>query len=285
MKTQLKPLWVLILIAVAITSCNQRDKETKDSLNINELLSENAKDFTFAGVLSEIDKDLEIVKEKSEIIELSSTINEEGEIENKEEVLKNISMINSIMDDNRKKVNELKESIGDSNKTNMDLFHLSELTKSRLEKQEESLEDLKAILNRKSFRLEDLNKRMSPIALQIEKKNDLITQLKSNVNTGYYNVGSYKSLKEKEIVEKHGGIMGIGAVKSIDEDFNQSDFNKIDITKVTKVKVDSKKAKLLTEHPVSSYEFEMSQGKVDYLKILNPKEFWRTSKYLVVETK
>ena len=42
---------------------------------------------------------------------------------------------------------------------------------------------------------------------------------------------------------------------------------------------------MLTTHPVGSYALEKdSKGEV-VLKIMNPKEFWSVSKYLVIQVK
>lgn len=285
MNIRIKSLWLSILVGLTITSCNQETKKNKDSLTVNKFLSDDASTLNYVETLAEIEEDLEIIKEKNGVIELSSKIGKEGKIINKDDVLRNIAMINSIMDENRAKIEELNNRLENSNNINMDLILLSKMTNDKISEQENTLDDLKTKLNRKSFRLEDLNERMSIVSLENAKMNDLIAELKSKANSGYYAVGPYKLLKEKEIVEKEGGIIGIGAVKTIDEDFSQEDFNEIDISKVTKVNVDSKKAKLLTVHPTDSYKFKTKNDKVDYLEILKPDEFWKASKYLIVETK
>ena len=44
----------------------------------------------------------------------------------------------------------------------------------------------------------------------------------------------------------------------------------------------SKKAKIVTTHPSSSYSFDGPEGQVDNLIITDHAKFWSTSKYLVI---
>jgi len=56
---------------------------------------------------------------------------------------------------------------------------------------------------------------------------------------------------------------------------------------MTEIPIETRKAKLLTVHPAGTYEFkDLNDDKqIDILEIKNPKEFWKTSRYLVVMTR
>jgi galactitol-specific phosphotransferase system IIB component len=98
-------------------------------------------------------------------------------------------------------------------------------------------------------------------------------------------VGTYKQLKTKNVVEKEGGIAGLGSSEKLKSDFNQEYFTKVDITKVQNIPLHTKKAELITAHPIGSYEFEKNDKKViTNLIITDPEKFWEASKYLIVMT-
>ncbi len=51
---------------------------------------------------------------------------------------------------------------------------------------------------------------------------------------------------------------------------------------MTEISILSKKAKLLSNHPSSSYKFVGDKKLVQSLQILDYKAFWANSKYLVI---
>jgi hypothetical protein len=105
----------------------------------------------------------------------------------------------------------------------------------------------------------------------------------ASLNTAYYCYGTFKELKEKGVITKEGGFIGIGRTEKLTEDFNKSYFTKIDITETTSIDLYSDKAKLVTNHPSGSYALEgQEEDKVDKLVITEPGEFWGASKYLVI---
>ena len=69
------------------------------------------------------------------------------------------------------------------------------------------------------------------------------------------------------------------------ENFNKNYFTKIDIRTERTIPLYSKSAKVLTPHPTSSYRLEADANKNYTLHILDPNQFWSTSKYLVIQVK
>jgi hypothetical protein len=68
-------------------------------------------------------------------------------------------------------------------------------------------------------------------------------------------------------------------------DFNKDYFTKIDIRKDKEIRLYSRSAKMLTSHPISSYTLQRDINKQYVLTILDPQQFWATSKYLVILVK
>ena len=90
-----------------------------------------------------------------------------------------------------------------------------------------------------------------------------------------------KELKEKKILDKKGGIAGIGSGKNLNKDFDKKLFNTIDIRNKTSFEINSKKMKIITTHPTNSYQV-YGEKPVDSLVVKDPMEFWSVSKYLVI---
>ena len=74
----------------------------------------------------------------------------------------------------------------------------------------------------------------------------------------------------------------MGKTANINKDFDQNAFNKIDITKTPAIVINNKKAKIVTDHPSTSYTIHGDKKHVDSLSINDYKAFWRSSKYLVI---
>jgi len=76
----------------------------------------------------------------------------------------------------------------------------------------------------------------------------------------------------------------MGRKEFLVSDFPDSLFAEIDVTQTTTIPVNSKNVKLITDHPSNSYELiKENENQVAYIAIKDPDEFWKISKYAVVE--
>ena len=71
--------------------------------------------------------------------------------------------------------------------------------------------------------------------------------------------------------------------KVMEGEFNKNYFTAVDMLKLHDIPFDSKKAKLLTNHPEGTYELQKDNEGYLTLVITNPDSFWSLSRYLVVE--
>ncbi len=103
---------------------------------------------------------------------------------------------------------------------------------------------------------------------------------KEKLNTAYYALGTAKELTKNGVLTKEGGFIGLGKTQQVD--FTKAYFTKVDIPGTNSIIIGAKKAKLITNPPIGSYKIEGENGNADKLTILNSKEFWSVSKYLVI---
>ena len=92
------------------------------------------------------------------------------------------------------------------------------------------------------------------------------------MNKAYVVSGTYKDLKEKGVLVKEGGVLGLGKKESLQENFKDDNlFTQVDITKTKTIPVNSKSAKLVTEHPANSYKMVKDESIIRPLPILKSK--------------
>jgi hypothetical protein len=233
----------------------------------------------------EIEKDLASVKEKENIITMKTSDTEFSK-DKKQQILKDIEYVNTLLDQNKKKIASLTAQLNNQGGTIKGLqVKLAELENS-IKLRETEIADLKVALTKKDFEIEQLNTRMSEAQVAIAQKDETITDQTAEMNKGFIASGTYKSLKEKGLVSKEGGFLGLGKKESLIQDFADGAFTQVNITEVKSIPVNSKSAKLITEHPTTSYELVRDKdNKIASIDIKNSDEFWKISKYAVVEIK
>lgn len=125
------------------------------------------------------------------------------------------------------------------------------------------------------------------LAMQKEQNQILcrtVEMKEEELEKAWFAFGTFDELKEKAVIQKKGGILGLGAVKSLTPEFNKAYFTEIDIYEVTQIPIMSKKAEIITNHPHDSYKI-VGSDQIEYIEILDPENFWKVSKYLTVVVK
>ncbi len=158
-----------------------------------------------------------------------------------------------------------------------------DLLSRSIEKKDKEITKLRNTLSQLNFQMAELNQRLDSIQQLSQQKDLEIKAQKEILNTGYYIVGTFKELLELGIVKRKGGIVGIGSISHIDDNFDTKLFTKIDINETKRIPLKYKRAKVLSTHPAEAYKFYCPNNIYDKLIITQPKNFWSTSKYLVIE--
>ncbi|MPQ48039.1 hypothetical protein GCQ56_13615 [Marinifilum sp. N1E240] len=284
----MKRIFLVLLILPFFVACNQ--KELKQLKEQNQQLTSMAKqkDSTindFIESLNTIEENLEIIKEKETIIAVNS---ENPNKSQKQKIASDLTSINNLLEQNREKIADLDKKLNNSWYQNSKLRKLTDRLKTELENKETEIIALNGKVAKLNIEVENLNGQVTELngtVLALNTENDAktkeIEEKTSELNTGFYVFGTSKELQEKKVITKDGGFIGIGKTAVLSKDFNTSEFKKIDITKTTTIPVSGKKISLVTSHPSSSYKVEGVE-KIEGITILDPVEFWKSSKYLVV---
>ena len=120
----------------------------------------------------------------------------------------------------------------------------------------------------------------------LEQENTVLVEENTELREAYYAVGTRDDLLERGILERRGGFLRIGRKTRIDQ-LDASDFSTVTVeTDAIFIGQDLKKVQILSNHRTNPalYRFEeRADGMV--LTIVNPEQFWKISRYLIVEVK
>jgi hypothetical protein len=273
---------LLVSSSLFMSSCgNDEEKEVNplaDSLKeVNNGLSGklNEKELAlqeFISTFNEIQDNLNAIKEKEKIV-AKTTVG--GDVKSKEDQIKeDIQAIYDLMGKNKSRINSLTKKLKDSKLKMEGMQQMIENLQNSLNMKDEEIAELKNKIESLNIELSTLNTDYK----DIQGENELKTQV---IKTAYYAFGTSKELKEKNIITKEGGFIGIGKSNKLKDDFNKEYFTKVNIDETTTINIGAKKAKIITSHPSGSYKL-IGEKKVERIEITNPEEFWSVSKYLVI---
>lgn len=284
-------LGILVIVAVIeIISVNKnykRQKEINTSLTSeNQKLNTNMaeRDSLMTDMMStfdQIENDLSVIKQKRNIISMQSG-DPEFRQDKRQSILKDIQLMNSLLDESKTRIASLSKKLKQSG---IKITGLEEKIKSlevMLEARDADINDLKKFLEEKDFRMAEMNKNLDSMQVAQVKSQQTIQDQENEINKAFFVYGTYKELKEKGLLVKEGGLI---KRKSLQENLDNKHFTQININEIKTIPIHSKKAELITEHPENSYNLIEENGEIAYLEIENPKEFWKISKYAVVELK
>ncbi|MGY6562094.1 MAG: Cbp1 family collagen-binding glycoprotein adhesin [Luteibaculaceae bacterium] len=281
-------LFSLILISAFSFACSNSAEENRaeeknqqelDSLQsiINNLQLENSqKDSTMlflVSTISGIQENLLSIAQRSEKLRISSTSIEKNSAEFQEEIFKDLQFIDKLLTDNKKQIAALRENLRKMTTKNKEL--------------EAVVEGLEVEIVEKNLLIEELMNSLADNASKLDRLSNAYTNridelgfLTEKLNTAYYTFGTKKELIDNGILDREGGVLGIGRRSTLSNDLNKNYFVKIDITETNEIKILAKRAKLISTHPENSYRFDNGAEK---LVILNSEQFWSVARYLVIE--
>ncbi len=264
---------------------------TENSDLVYELSSRDSVINEFMNEFQNIESTLGVIKRKRNLL---TDISEESSINQnrKDAIIHDIQVLNSLIDDGKARIEWLNKKLKESGmKIKQFEAKLIEL-EGVIDEKIADISILKDELIRKDFKLSELDKRVDTLQIQLENKiavikmqQDELLAHKEEINKAYYAQGSFKELKKKGLVKKEGGFLFLGRNKNIKHEFSPEDFEKVSIAETNVIPINARKVSLISEHPDNSFNFIEEEGLIAYLEIENPEEFWKISKYLVLETK
>jgi chromosome segregation ATPase len=283
---------LVILIVVVIVGYNMNKKdherqvammEDQRTMFTKQLTERDSTINDWLMTFDQIEKDLNMIKQKENILTMKSSESELSK-DKKEQVLADIKYINTLLENNKKKLASLTAQLKNSNGTIKGLEARVATLETTIKQYEVDMTALKETVTKKDQEIGQLNVKVAELDGTVLKQDETIKGQTDKLNEAYLISGTSKELKEKGIITKEGGFLGLGKLGTLVADLPANSFSKIDITQLKTIPIHSKDAKLITKHPSGSYEI-VNEGdkKIAYIEIKDPEMFWKISKYAVVE--
>ena len=284
----MKKLLFFAVLAAMVVSCDQKKQQEKqdtmvqqlrDSLNSIITQKNNELD-DMMSTLNDIEDGFREINEAQGRVALAK----QGEGTNTTaRIRENMQFIQTTMAQNRELINKLKQQLRESSFKSEQLKRALETFTAQLEEKDkqmqllrDELEDRDLYIGELGDKIEGLSTDVAELKEETTQKSETISQQDKQLHTAWFVFGTKKELKEQHILVD-GDVL--------QSNFNKDYFTKIDIRVDKEIKLYSSSAKMLTDHPSSSYTLQRDANKQYILRITDPQLFWSTSKYLVILVK
>ena len=291
MKNQaLKICLGIVITAFLLQSCGpdykmevERMMRERDSL----MSQYNAKDSVINGYMADISSiqaSIDSLASQEEILQRNTTNDPETTKDAKVKAREQLEAIRQVIENNKKKLGELQSRLKKNNVKMVQLEKMIESLNQQLAMKDSSISNLNTQIASLNGNITTMQTQMDTMRQESERKSAVITDKVTKLNTAYYTVGTYKQLRDKKVITKQGGFLGLGKQKQMIPDFSQDAFTQIDVTSTKSIALAGKDAKLLSTHPNGTYQIKKENNVVKSIEITDPDKFWKASKYLVVVT-
>ena len=295
MKTNWSFLAMSLLLGAAV-SCNVERSEKyqtllaeRDSLYTEAVAAKGGFDQAL-NTINEIENALESVRAQENIIMME---NQEG---NTNKAVSEINAIQQTLQENRNKINDLEKQLAAQGASSKALQQTVSRLKKQLEEKDTYIASLKDELQQSRQQIADLNEQVTDLSQNIDELNSNIDVMNvqnaaqqatiqnqdAMLNAVWIAIGPQQTLVEKGIVSK-GGLFQASAINK--EGFDKSQFVQSDKRELVNIPLNTKRPKIMTTHPESSYQLTESEEGNIVLQILDKDAFWSMSNYLVVSIK
>jgi peptidoglycan hydrolase CwlO-like protein len=278
-----------ISVALLITSCFKKENEELKSRN-TELSAYAAERDSLLndmfGTYVQIEKNLSDITSREQMITGSAGSGEQLNDDIRVRIMDEIQQINSIMEENKTRIEELKKKLKNSDMKIKSLEETIRLLGKRLEEKDLEITSLKEQLVRLNFEIDSLNLTVAGLEEIKEEQTGIIEEQGAEIdemNQVYYVIGTKKYLLENGILEKDGSFLSTKT--GLSASAQGSLFTMADRRNLDYIGIGSEKAEFISAHPDGSYEWVVDGKVVKGLKILDNKKFWRTTNYLVIQTR
>ena len=275
----------ILTIVFAVLWINANGK-SKDIMKSNEELKKLYE--TSTSTINEIQSSLESLEQ-----DLSGQLFTQKEIpgtspeERRNRIISSIANMRDQIEADKKKIATLEKQLATSKSQLKGVQEIVNKLKASISEKEQIMDELQerlGILNEtleteRRTSAEEIQKR----EMTITEKEQQITQQSIEANTIYYVYGTRKELMAKGIMDRKGGLLGIGKVSTVRQNIPIEQFTSMNLLETQQISFPATKKgySILTNHPATSYKVE-KEGDQNILTILDATNF-RKQKFVVIE--
>lgn len=285
---------LLVLIAIAgLFACQQQKNEisrlgmVRDSLTAVTSEKDQAI-LDFLTAFNEIQENLDSIKILEKMITVASEQPGELQGDRKQKILEDIALLNQLIQKNKelntslqRKLNSANSKIGELQGMVTEFERMVSNLNGQVEQKNIEIAQLTQNVESLNLDVSMLTQQVQEVTRTVEEKSRIIDDQTVAINKVYYAMGTVRELTDNNVLEKSGGVLGMGRTLKIRKDFNRDYFTVTDMRGFTFLPLMAKKAKIISVHPTESFRIS-GEKTADTLYINNPQEFWKASKYLLI---
>lgn len=286
MKVLFSNTWYCIAIAAALSACDTSDHSERQSLmeiSKQELADAIAERDQLLALVKEISAGMQQIRQlESRTVQASADSRDVSAV--RSQILGDIAEIKQITQERKRYIDRLEKSLENSTINNNELHETLDALRMQLDAQMAEVESLRLQLISATERIGDLNQSVDSLNSTVTSVTEELDAaqaealiLENKLNLCYYVVATKSQLNKADIVK--GGFLRKTQV--LPENFDSTAFITDDRRTLLRIPLHSRKARVYTSHPDSSYEIVEADG-AKTLVILDPARFWSLSNYLVV---
>lgn len=276
-----------MLLATALTSCvvssSKYEALQAERDSLANVAATVTTDFESSlRTINEIEMALQTVREAEGIMMME---NQEG---NSSYAEAQIEAIDRTIQQNKAKIAELEQQLAAAGSKSKELNATINRLKNELNEKDTYINNLReelsvsqAQVTELSESVEHLNADIDNLNVQNAKQKATISQQDAALNTVYYIVATAEKLAANHMINQ-GGLFSSDQVTG---DIDMSMMTMADKRNLKVLPLNSRKAKILTNHPESSYQLTKDDDKNLSLVIVDPNAFWSISNYLIISIK
>ena len=266
----------LLFVALLATSCDVERSEKyqalvaeRDSLYTEAVAAKGGFDNAL-NTINEIEAALESVRAQENIILME---NQEG---NTNKAVNEINAIQQTLQENRQKIEKLEKQLAEQGANSKALNQTVSRLKKQLEEKDTYITNLKDELQQSRKQIATLNEQVSDLS-------ENINELNSNLDVmAVQNAAQQATIESQDVMLN---TVWVCIATQQKQGFDKSQFLQGNKRDLEIIPLNTKKAKIMTNHPEGSYQINEADGGSLTLQILDKDAFWSMSNYLVVSIK
>jgi myosin heavy subunit len=284
---------VILIAFTGLFACQQQKNEISRLGMVRDSLSAvtSEKDqaiMDFLSSFNEIQENLDSIKALEKMITVASQQPGELQGDRKQQILEDIALLNQLIQKNKelnsslqRRLNSANSKVGELQGMVTEFERMVSNLNSQVEQKNIEISQLTQNVEKLNIDVSQLSSQVQEVTRTVEEKTRIIDDQTVAMNKVYYAMGTVRELTDNNILEKSGGVLGVGRTLKIRRDFNRDYFTTTDMRGFTYLPLMAKKAKIISVHPSESFRIS-GEKTADTLFINNPQEFWKASKYLLI---
>lgn len=276
-----------VAVISMLFSCNvnkENEQQSLEDISKQELVAALEERDRLLALVKDISAGMEQIKQLENIMAITAAHPKENSWQ-KAQILADISSLKEKIKQRKKQLADIETRLHESTINSKELQETIEALQIQIDSQIDEIESLRrqlTVANEQIDVLSDvvdsLNCMVSTVTTERDIAQNASVKLENELNTCYYVVATKSDLLKHHIIES--GFLR--KTKLMKGDFDKGFFVISDKRIFNVLPLNTKKARILTTHPETSYEMTEEYGN-KVIKITNADEFWSLTDYLVIQ--